>query len=106
VAALTAPRPAVKVVYGIRAYRLAWMVVCYGLEGRGSAIECAGARTHPDMDGPAGVGRPVPSGGTRHLHVTNAESVDNEERGRTLARCRLTAPLGGLWDRELARTSL
>jgi len=81
VAALTAPRPAVKVVYGIRAYRLAWMLVCYGLEGRGSAIECAGARTHPDMDGPAGVGRPVPSAGTS-ICVTNAESVDDEERGR------------------------
>ena len=38
--------------------------------------------------------------------ITNADGVDNEERGRLIARCRLAAPLGTLWDGAIARTDL
>jgi hypothetical protein len=38
--------------------------------------------------------------------ISNAEGVDNEERGRVIARCRLVAPLGTMWDRAIARTEL
>jgi Dolichyl-phosphate-mannose-protein mannosyltransferase len=38
--------------------------------------------------------------------IANANGVDNEERGRLIARCRLVAPLGTLWDRMIARTDL
>jgi len=38
--------------------------------------------------------------------VDNRWHIDNEERGRIIAGCRLRAPLGELWQREIARNDL
>ncbi len=38
--------------------------------------------------------------------ITNRAGVDNEERGRLIARCDLIAPLGELWQGRIARNDL
>jgi hypothetical protein len=38
--------------------------------------------------------------------IDNHWHLDNEERGRTIAVCRLRRPLGELWQREIASTTL
>jgi 4-amino-4-deoxy-L-arabinose transferase-like glycosyltransferase len=45
---------------------------------------------------------------TSHVLATidNRWHLDNEERGRTIAFCRLRRPLGELWQREIASTTL
>jgi hypothetical protein len=38
--------------------------------------------------------------------IENRWKLDNEERGRTIARCRLRVPLGALWDEDIATDDL
>jgi hypothetical protein len=38
--------------------------------------------------------------------IENAYKLDNEERGRIIAVCRLPQPLGAIWDSRIASDDL